>query len=101
MERRVKLGVLLKGILGNSRVYYQAPPNQTLEYPCIKYERSKFESEFAGNRPYRIKTRYSILVMYRDPDFSVPKKIAELPQCEHDRKYVVDGLYHDVFSIYY
>lgn len=101
MGKRLDLHKLLCDVLGTNNVYFKPPSTVRMEYPCIRYERSKIFTKSANNRPYWHGKQYTVTLMYRDPDSLLPDLIAELPGCKHDRHYSVDQLYHDVFTIDY
>ena len=102
MDRRLKLHQLLVKTAGNDvKVYYQPPSNVTMTYPCLVYERSKAETRFADNNPYRYTKRYTVTVIDRDPDSEIPDRVATLPMCTHSTFFVADNLNHDVFDIYF
>ncbi len=107
MGSRLQLHTILCGVLGcpergeECRVYFQPPSNTEMVYDCIRYERDRIEPNFADNRPYALHNRYQVTVIYRNPDSDLPKKIALLPRCSHDRHYVADNLHHDVFNLYF
>lgn len=97
---RIELQRLLEETVGEGvKVYNQAPTK--LVFPCVKYERSKIDIDHADNKPYIAQKQYTLTVIYRDPDSDLPDKIAKLPSCSHDRKFVNDNLHHDVFIIYF
>lgn len=101
MSRRLELQELLETILGSKNVYFQPPATLKMKYDCIRYERAKINSVYADNVPYQQHDRYQLTVIYRDPDSDLPKKIAALPMCSHERAYTADNLYHDIFNLYY
>jgi hypothetical protein len=101
MGERTDLHVLLVATLGTNRVYFQAPSSVNLVYPCIIYERARLEMDSANNKPYILRKKYKVTVIYKNPDSAVPVRLAMLPNCTHDRQYKADGLYHDVFVLYY
>lgn len=72
-----------------------------MEYDCIRYERARLEPRFADDRPYLLHDRYQLTVIYRNPDSDLPRKIAMLPLCSHERHYKSDNLNHDVFNLYF
>lgn len=99
---RLELQTLLESVVGDDvTVYFQPPPDITMTYPCVRYERDSAETQFAGNRPYRYEKRYMVTVIDRDSDSPIPDKIAALPMCTFDRWYAVDNLNHDVFNLYF
>lgn len=100
MGRRLQLQTLLEGILGSSgKAYFQPPASIHMEYPAIVYERDTDDSEHADNSPYRITERYSVTVIYQDPDSDLRKQIASLPTASHSRHFKANNLYHDVYRI--
>lgn len=101
MKTRESLDDTLRAILGTGNVYFQPPEGTKIKYPCIIYERSDYYDRHADNIKYQIHRRYTIKVIYRDPDCKIPDKIHELPMCGFDRSYIADNLYHDVFNIYW
>lgn len=82
-------------------VYFQAPPNNQMVYPCIVYKRDDMLSEHADNAPYTLNVRYQVTCIDRNPDSLVPGKLGRLPLCGYDRNFVADNLHHDVFNLYY
>lgn len=101
MGSRIELHELLAKILGSRNVYYQPPSNVKLSYDCIVYNRSNIVPTFADNNQYRLRKRYQLTAIYKNPDSDLPLKIAELPMCVHERYFTNDNLNHDVFTIYY
>jgi len=99
-RQRIELQRLLEDTVGEGvNVYFQAPT--IMEFPCVKYERSKIDIDHADNKPYLAQKEYTLTVIYRDPDSDLPDKIAKLPSCKHADKFVNDNLHHDVFTIYF
>lgn len=101
MATRLELQTLLEELLESQNVYYQAPTGKKMEYPAIKYSKSKIESTFASDARYSSNKRYELTVIDRKPDNSVIDKLLELPYCSYDRHYVSDGLNHDVLTLYF
>lgn len=100
--KRDELQTKLETILGSAHVYFDPPESVKLVYPCIVYERSAGDTDFANNMPYRFQVRYSVTVISRDADEAVLHKLAmSLPSIIYDRHFVTDGLHHDVFNLYY
>lgn len=94
-----QLQTLLKGLTGVKDAYFQPPT--TMEYPCIKYERSNSRAFRADNILYLLYKRYTVTVIDRDPDSLIPDQVEALPHSRFDRKYVVDGLNHFVFDLFF
>lgn len=82
-------------------VYFQPPPSQLMEYPCIKYDRDDSIVRHADNLPYLIKKRYQVIVITRDPDSLIPDKVEGLPLTKFDRFYIAAGLNHFVFNVFF
>lgn len=99
MAPRLELQALLETITPN--VYFQPPPNNQMQYPCIRYERAKADAKHADNKLYAYTKQYQVTVIDRNPDSDIPDKVAQLPLCEHDRFYTADNLNHDVFNLFF
>lgn len=101
-EKRAQLNAKLVEILGSGNVYFEPPESVKLQFPCIVYERSAGDTDFANNMPYRFQVRYEITAISRQADNPVIGKLAmSLPSILYNRHFVTDGLHHDVFSVYY
>lgn len=100
-KKRAELDAVLRDILGNGHCYFQPPESIKLKFPCIIYECEGYSIRHADNIPYMSAKRYSIKLIYKDPDNDLPDKIQNLPMCSFDRRFVSDNLYHDVFIIYW
>jgi hypothetical protein len=101
MGTRTALQTLLETMLGSRNVYFQPPSTLTMQYPCIVYNLDDMATTFADNAPYTIEKRYSLTVIDKDPDSSIPDKIALLQKCTFDRHFVTDNLNHNIFIIYF
>lgn len=101
MDRRLELHAIFEEILGSSNVYYQPPASVKMKYDAIVYSRKIIENVFANNGVYNQHDCYEVVVIYRNPDSDIPRKISKLPMCRFDRHYEIDNLNHDVFTIYY
>lgn len=101
MAPRLQLQSLLESILGSRNVYFQPPANVQMQYPCIIYERDAADAKFADDIPYRHTKRYQVTVVDRDPDSSIPDRIAALPLCSYSRFFTADDLNHDVYNLFF
>ena len=72
---REQLQTLLESILGSKNVYFQA--QNYIRIP-----------------------RYILTFITRDPLSDIPFKLLNINTAMHVRRYVAEGLYHDVFNIY-
>lgn len=100
VNKRLQLQTKLEELLGSKSVYYQAPPNRQLTYPCIIYSKEDIDIKKADNSNYISRIRYQIIIIDKRPDNNVIDKILELPYASYDRPYISDNLYHDVIIIY-
>lgn len=99
MGKRIDLHKILSGFCPN--VYFQPPPSVQMKYPCIVYELSYADTQFANDLPYIIRKRYKVTVIDKNPDSEIPDKIARLPMCVFDRTYMTDNLNHFAFNLYF
>lgn len=103
---RLALHEILIELLGtrgqiNTRVYFQPPPTIKLEYPCIIYKRSNQIDFFSNDRVYLGMKRYLITVVDKNPDSQFPSKVSNLRYCSFSSHFSVDGLNHDVYTLYF
>lgn len=98
MNRRLVLDKQLRQICTN--IYYQPPSNIKLVYPCIIYSLEKDHVDYANNENYNLKNQFQILLITKNPEDSIHDLIRKLKFCRFDRRYVVDSLYHDSFTIF-
>lgn len=101
MASRLELHEDLCNILGSRNVYFQPPESVRMKYPAIRYSRKQIDNRFANNSVYKQDLCYEIIAIYDDPDSELSVDISKMPRCRHDRHYISDNLYHDVFTLYY
>lgn len=103
MDRRLKLHEEFCGILNNRNAYFQPPATVRMNYPCIRYSRNPgADKHNANNRLYKSTDQYEGVVIDRDPDSDIPKKILEhFPMCRFGNSYTADNLNHYPFTLYY
>lgn len=102
-RNREELHAKLVEILGSENVYYQVP-TKPLCYPCIVYDKEKFDLNFADNKIYRNYTKYSIKYMHTSKTRTaegILGKLLGLEYCSLSNRYTNDGVCHDVFTLYY
>jgi hypothetical protein len=97
----ILLGIVPEAVDEESHAYYQPPESIKIVYPCVVYERAKINATHANNGTYTHKTRYQVTAISSDPDSTWHLDILKLPLCAHVRSFVMDGLYHDVFELYF
>lgn len=103
---RLDLHEIFIDILGTkghpiSRVYFQPPSTIKLEYPCIIYKRSNQKDFFSNDRIYIGMKRYLVTVVDKNPDSLIPDKVLGLRYCSFSSHYSVDGLNHDIYTLYF
>ncbi len=101
MDRRLDLQSLLEALLGSGNVYFQPPPNVTLQFPAIVYKRDNARTLFADDNPYAVHRRYLVTLVSANPDDPTWEKLAALPLCLHERGFAANNLNHDVFNLYF
>ena len=63
MGTRLELQSKLEELLGCRHVYYQSPESVKMEYPAIRYSRSRIDSERADDTAYLKHKRYELIVI--------------------------------------
>jgi hypothetical protein len=101
LDSQPKLQTLLQNIMQADHVYFQPNENTQLQYPCVVYQRDAMATQFAANQPWRRTLRYSVTLISRDPNSPYLEPISQIPLSSYDRGFVVDGLNHDTFYIYF
>ena len=101
MASRLELQTMLEKLLGSPNVYFQPPASVLMKYDAIRYSRKTIENVHANNSVYNQHDCYEVIVIYRNPDSDLPRRISQLPRCRFDRHYVADNLNHDVFTLYF
>lgn len=99
--KREELNEIFVGFLGTRQAYFQPDSNVQMAYPAIVYEMDYQDAIFAANSPYRRIDRYQVTAIDRDPDVPVSRKIESLPMCVFVRAFVMDGLNHRIYSLYF
>lgn len=89
-------------LLTDNRVHYMAGDSAKLDYPCILYSRRYADQKQANNSNYSTMIAYSVTVITRDGENTIPKNILDLlPTSRWQNDFTADGLYHSVFLIYH
>lgn len=101
MASRLELHEKLVEVLGSRNVYYQSPESMKMQYPAIRYSKSRINNKFANDKTYQKLTRYEVTVIDYEPDSPVVDALLELPYCTFDRAYNSNNLHHEVLTIYY
>lgn len=107
MEKRLELQQKFQNIIGvrtdgKQNVLFQPPESVKLVYPCIIYKRSSGDTKYADDMPRFFTNSYDVLVIDKDPDSKLVKKLVfAFPMIRHTRFYVADNMNHDAFVLYY
>ena len=100
-QRSLELQAAFEELLGSREVYYNPPMSVQMRYPAIVFTRGNIGNNFAGDSVYMQTYRYEVTVITEDPDHECINKVSKLPMCAHDRAFVSDNLYHNVFTLYH
>lgn len=98
---RLELQDLLEETIGSTEVYFQKPVNTKMVYPAIVYDLVGLNKKHADNLGYHTNKRYTITYITDDPDDPIIFRISGLPMCSFDRGFVLKGLRHYTYNIYF
>ncbi len=100
---RLILQEKLEEILGSNHVYFQPPEDIRLIYPCVIYERSGMNVNYADDDPYNDWFQYDVMYISKNPDTNefIQRMVNEFKHCRYERHFVSDNLNHETFSLYY
>lgn len=100
MRDRIEISTILHTI--RDRVYFQPDENTKMVFPCIEYSFEGEHMRHADNSDYIEYGRYQIIDIYKTPN---KKKYKEIKSAfrfiAFSNQYIADGLYHDVYTLYY
>lgn len=100
LHKELKRVMKSLGLDGN--VYYVAPSNNHMEYPCILYSLARQNVRYANNGRYLIFNQYDLTVIDRDEDSPIVNALCEhFSYCSSDRNYVSDNLHHTTLILYF
>lgn len=103
MRTYEELGDELRTLIGDGYdIKYQPKSATKLTYPCILYELSKVDVRHAEDKPYLMTKRYRITHIYKSIDNELIEEFLNaFDYVSYDNRQIVDGLYHDYYTIYY
>lgn len=101
MGQRLQLQALLSAIPGVKKVYFQEPPANMMEYPCIIYKLDDKDTSFANNIPYRRVNKYQVTIIDGNPDSEIPDVVAAFPTCTFSQAFRASNLNHQVYTLYF
>lgn len=104
-DRHIDLGYELANVVGLSydRIHWQPDSRTTLTYPCVLYERKTPYVTKADDKAYIIQDSYYVTHIYKNDTSIKQREMLEhfkLISIEAPTQ-VVDGLYHDYYTIFY
>lgn len=101
MDKRLKISAKLHEISGIKNVYFAPETKGNMEYPCIRYDLSDRNADFADDDRYIKRSVYNVTYITRNPSdaISVCDKIESYRYTNYVRTYVNDGLYHFLYTI--
>lgn len=101
MASRLDLHEIFCGLLETRNVYFQPPSTVKMQYPAIKYSLNNIDNTHANDAAYNQQHSYEVIVIDKDPDNMIMKRVSALPYCRFDRYYIADNLNHYVFTLYF
>lgn len=101
MGTRLELQTRLSSLSEDAKVYFQPGSNVRMSYPAIVYSVDGLETRYADNSAYKQDVEYQVVVISRDPDDDLWRKVGALPLCSLNRSDVVENLYHYYFTLYF
>lgn len=85
-----------------TNVYFQPPSDKLMNYPCIVYQKTTPDVNYADDKTYKKSQEYQITVIEHDPDSSVADELTVyLPYASIASKFIKDGLHHTNIRLYY
>ena len=101
MGQRSDLHSLLVECLGAPHVYFQPPVDIEIVKPCIVYNHSYEDADYADNLLYRHSVRYEVTYISRRTDEKVLERIRNLRYSSFNRFFVSDDINHHTFNVYF
>ncbi len=102
MKTRLELQEKLVSVLGSDQVFFQPPSNVQMKYPAIVYELSGEFIKRSNNKRYIKYNKYTVTYIYKSIRNDLKETIMDaFTFVDYDRRFIADGLYQDVFTIYW
>ncbi|MBP5597350.1 MAG: hypothetical protein J6Y02_18385 [Pseudobutyrivibrio sp.] len=98
---RDDLQTLLEEVMEGYEVYFQPPDDIHVSYPCLIYERSNEDVDYANNGRYKTMYNYTLTLLDHDADSIFIEKLSELEYCRLVRDFSQNNIYHFVYELYY
>ena len=100
MKTRAEVQAFLEDFIGNENVYFQAPPNTGMSYPCIVYDFKRFDKHYADNKPYLVTGYWDVHHMYKSISNDLKEKSLDIEFFEFDRRMKSQGVYNDYYLLH-
>lgn len=100
-ETRELLHEKLCEILGSRHVYFQPPESIKMEYPCIIYQLTSYDTKYADDMAYVQRRRWRITIVDKDPESPFVDKVMAMNYAYFDRFFTKDGLNQWSISLYF
>lgn len=82
--------------------YFQPPSGFKMKYPCVVYNKTPKQKQYASNGVYLKRQAYQITVIDKNPDSDIADRIEEyFDYCKVNNHAVVDNLHHIYLSLFY
>ena len=101
MDKRAKLELFLREIIGSNNTYFQPPESVKMQYPCIVWNLAKVPVQYADNIVYLTNPKYVLRYITRVPDDPMKDILVERLGVPIIQTYAKDGLYHYIYEFYY
>ena len=75
MRSRIELDDILRAILGSENVYFDAPEDEVMSYPAIRYSLGPINNIYANDAVYMQRRTYNLVVIDEDPDSEIALKV--------------------------
>ena len=97
-----ELKQVMKSLGLDENIYYVAPSNNHMEYPCILYSLARPNVRYADNGRYLIFNQYDLTAIDRDEDSPIVDALCgHFSYCSFDRNYISDNLHHTALTLYF
>jgi len=101
MDKRTKLELYLRQIIGSNNTYFQPPESVKMQYPCIVWNLAKVPAKYANDKVYLTNPKYVLRYITRVPDDPMKDTLVTTLGVPIIQTYAKDGLYHYIYELYY
>lgn len=100
--QREALDDILRSIEGVKKIYNQPPSEHLLEYPCLIYTFSNYETLYSDDKRYLTWPSYMLTLIDKNPESAIQQSIMDLGgPCfvRFNRFFTSDNLNHWVYEV--